>query len=146
MYYRSTGSQKKLIEGCLQTLRKLDCCEVEFTPAGSNKKSHDGVLRLLRTGERFDYVVEVKHRSAISKAQILLYKLNAMESTGHPVMLFADYVHEQLSEYLREKQIEFVDLAGNVYINRPSFYIFILGRKSVQTPEKTTRAFQATGL
>jgi hypothetical protein len=146
MYNRSIGTQKKLIEGCLQNLRKLDCCEVEFTPPDSNKKSHDGLLQLFRTEEQFEYVVEVKHRPTISKASILLHKLTERRSITCPVMLFADYIHEQLGEYFRENQIEFVDLAGNIYINRPSLYVFIVGRKMLQTQEKTTRAFQATGL
>ena len=146
MNKRSEKLKKKLIESCLQNLRKFDCYKVELTPPGSIKKSHDGLLRLFRTGEQFNYVVDVKHRPTMSKAEILLYTLNAVGSEGHPVMLFADYIHEQMGEYFRKNQIEFIDLAGNVYINRPSLNVFILGRKAVQTPEKTTRAFQATGL
>jgi hypothetical protein len=145
MHRGSVETEKNLIEGCLEILRKLDCCKVSFTPPES-KEFYDGLLRLSRTGEEFNYIVEVKHRPSMSKAGIILYKLRAIESKGRSVLLFTDYIHEQLAEYLRENKVEFVDLAGNVYINRPSLYVFITGRKSVQAPEKPTRAFQATGL
>ena len=142
---RSSGTEKRLIEGCLQILRELDGCTAEYSPPATNE-SHDGLLRLFRAGEKYDYIIAVKHRPTMSNAAIILNKFKAIESTKCPKLLFADYVHEELAEYFRENKMEFVDLAGNVHINRPSMYVFVCGRKNVQMLEKTTRAFQVTGL
>jgi hypothetical protein len=146
MYKKSVGTQQKIIEGCLQNLRKLDCCEVEFTSQENNKKLYDGLLRLFRNEEQFEYLIDIKRRPTMSKAAMFLHKLRDRRSITYPFMIFSDYIHEQLGEHLRENNIEFVDLAGNIFINRPSLYIYVLGRKVELMPEKTTRAFQATGL
>jgi hypothetical protein len=138
-------AKKELVDGCLEVLRNLKCCEVEFhRPEAADY--HDGLLRLLGPGGEVEYTVEIKQGLTKPTAAMLVHKLNALERKRLPALLFTDYVHQQLGEKLREDGVEFVDLAGNAYLNRPWLYVFVTGRKRIRAPERPTRAFQATGL
>ena len=66
-------------------------------------------------------------------------------------MLLADYINPNMGERLKEAHIQFIDTAGNAYINQPPVYIYIKGnRPELNVGErgkaKTGRAFQATGM
>lgn len=138
--------QQRLIAGCLKTIEDLGCCKVKFNPAKA-MEDHDGRLRLIGPGGRhIDYLVEAKQTLTGSRAEILLYRINTLQSQGLPVLLFTDYIHEKLAEDLRKNKVEFVDAAGNVFINRPSIYVYVIGRRRALAPERPTRAFQPTGL
>jgi hypothetical protein len=141
---RNQGTQETIINGCLEALKKLDCCNVEFIPPKSGE-SHDGTVRMARAGEKFEYAVEVKRELTKAKADILLHLIRRLDF-HRPVLIFADYVHEELAKYFKENQTEFVDVAGNAYLNRPPLFIFVVGQRRALVLEKPTRAFQATGL
>ena len=138
-------TKKELVDGCLEVLRNLKCCEVEFhRPKAA--AYHDGLLRLLGQGGEVEYTVEIKQGLTKPTAAMLVHKLRAWDQKQQPVLLFTDYVHQKLGERLREDGVEFVDLAGNAYLNRPWLYVFVTGRRRIRAPERPTRAFQATGL
>ncbi|MHB9074684.1 MAG: type IV toxin-antitoxin system AbiEi family antitoxin [Desulfobaccales bacterium] len=141
---RNQGTREDLIKGCLETLKKLDCCDVEFIPPEGGE-SHDGMVRLVRSGEQLEYTIEIKQQLTKTKAGILLHLLRRVE-LNTPLLIFTDYIHIELAQYFRENRIEFVDVAGNAYLNRPPLFIFVVGQKRALVLEKPTRAFQATGL
>jgi hypothetical protein len=140
---RNSDIREGLIEGCLQTLKKLNCCSVEFI-APRDADSLDGILRLTRSGEQLEYTIEVKQQLTQTRAAIILHRFRG--SWNRPILIFTEYVHGGLSEYLKENQMEFVDTAGNAYLNRSSLLIYVVGQKCTMAIEKPTRAFQASGL
>lgn len=64
------------------------------------------------------------------------------------VIVVAREVTAELAERLRENNVQFMDEAGNAYINKPPMYIFIKGnrRKKAAAAPTTGRAFKQTGL
>ncbi len=141
---RNRTAQENLIKGCLDTLKKLDCCNIEFIPPEEGEP-HDGLVRLTRSGEQLEYAIEIKQQLTKTKADILLHRLRGAES-NYPLLIFADYVHIDLAQHFRENHLEFVDAAGNAYLNRPPLFVFVVGKKRALALERPTRAFQATGL
>ena len=109
-------TRNKLIDECIETLKKLDCCEVEFLPADA-KDYHDALIRFSGPWGEIKYAIEAKQSFSGPKAAILIHKLSAVKSQGLPILLFADYVPEELAEDLRKNKIEFVDSAGNAYLS-----------------------------
>lgn len=63
-------------------------------------------------------------------------------------VLVTRYVPAPLAEDLKEMDVQFMDTAGNAYINNPPVYLFIKGNKPVKTPEMepADRAFHTMGL
>ena len=66
-------------------------------------------------------------------------------------LLVADYINRNMGEQLKEADVQFIDTAGNAYINQRPIYIYINGNKPqkaivAKAPLKTNRAFQPTGM
>jgi hypothetical protein len=61
-------------------------------------------------------------------------------------LLITDYIRPGEAESLKHNKVEFIDTAGNVYLNQPPLYVDIIGRKKPEKPLRAKRAFQKTGL
>jgi hypothetical protein len=63
-------------------------------------------------------------------------------------LLVADHVTPPLADALRTEGIEFIDTAGNAFLNRPPLLVFVKGQRPTRQHPITEggRAFQATGL
>ena len=67
---------------------------------------------------------------------------------GKPGILVTRHVTPPMAEKLKELNIAFIDTAGNAYINKPPFFVYIIGQKKKEIPaaETIVRAFRPTGL
>lgn len=67
-----------------------------------------------------------------------------------PALLVAPHVDPARAERLREAGIPFIDAAGNAYLERNGFYIYVTGRKPLPglaaVASKNIRAFAGAGL
>ena len=101
----------------------------------------------LRTGEdRVRYAVEFKRGVRPATLGAVLHQFQTMK--GHP-LLVTDYVTPPLADELRAREVEFIDTAGNAYLNRPPVFVFVKGQKPEPAPRHLAergRTFQATGL
>jgi len=91
------------------------------------------------------YYVVIKHN--INNAVIALL-LQHKKNLKHPILLITRYVNNNKAEELRKNGIQFMDTAGNVYINYYPIYIFIKGNKlqDIFYKNKQHRAFEPGGL
>jgi len=68
---------------------------------------------------------------------------------GRDGLLVADHVTPPMAERLREKGIQFIDAAGNAFLDQPPLYVWVKGekpRKTAKPRQATGRAFAPTGL
>jgi hypothetical protein len=118
---------------------------LEWEPMLKHGIRLDRLIRMVIYGKELRYYAEIK--AIVTKAQKLLLLLHR-EDLQYPIFLVARHVNAEMAEELRKNKIEFIDTAGNAFINQHPVYIFIKGNR----PPKTTaqapvkRAFKATGL
>lgn len=74
-----------------------------------------------------EYTVEVKKWAQHINFGALVYQLEELPGRK---LLVADYINQQLAQRLQEAGIEFMDAAGNAYVNQPDTYIYIRGNKA----------------
>ena len=113
---------------------------------GRKAKGADGFLLIDEIGEKF--VVVIKKWAANTPVGTLINKMKdpGMLEAG---ILIADYINPRMAEKLKAEDIQFLDTAGNAYLNKLPIYIYITGKKPDEKPalEKPKgRAFQATGM
>ena len=104
----------------------------------------DYLLRIVMEGKEIRYYAEIK--ANVTKAD----KLLAMMRQGdldHPLLLVTKYINPQLADELKQNGTEFIDTAGNAFINQPPLYIFVKGNKPefVKVPPPK-RVFKPAGL
>ena len=89
---------------------------------------------------------------AVVKTNIIPTSIGATIGRLTPVLpkglLLTRYVPPTLAETLREKGVQFLDAAGNAYLNVPPLFVFIKGNRPTMAAGvvKTKRAFQSSGL
>ena len=95
--------------------------------------------------KRVQYYVEIKRNLQRPYVGLIIHRRNFIPG---PFLLVADYVNEPMAEDLKKNKIEFIDAAGNAYINQPPLYIYIKGNKPQDKRLEAVRdrAFRGTGL
>lgn len=119
---------------------------IEEKPTGRlNQKIGDAVLRLHAHGAKQQFFAEVK-RTLTNAA--LGVALGELDQHGTTRILVTEYVNPNMADRLRRLNVPFIDTAGNVYVNYPPFFAYVKGQAppKLDKSQRTTRAFQATGL
>lgn len=103
----------------------------------------DGELHLTLQNRRVHFYAEVKNELR----QHHLDALIKFAKKYQPLIVIADNIFPTLKKTLRERNINYLDTAGNIYVNAKGQYIFIDGNKPTEEKKTTTnRAFTKTGL
>lgn len=117
----------------------------EIEPIHGGELHGDWLLRVVTENMETNYYAEIKANVTNAVKLVLIMQKNRLR---HPLMLVAKYVNAEMAEQLRQENIEFIDTAGNAFINQPPLYIFVKGNRPPKKPIQTTlrRAFKPTGL
>lgn len=108
----------------------------------------DRLLRILIQDTELHFHAEIKANIPnITLAGVLIYNLKRVQHR-HNMLLVTRYVTAQLADNLKEENIQFIDAAGNAYINQPPLYIFVKGNKlpEILRPVPQKRVFKPAGL
>lgn len=103
---------------------------------------------LIDLGPYKEIHVEVKRHAPQAHVGTLI---NQIQRLPTPAVLVADYINPNMAEKLKHENVQFMDTAGNAYINLEPIYIFITGKKQNKENiapfrHKTNRAFEPKGL
>jgi hypothetical protein len=139
--------ENELLELALEALRKNLPGQAQIKtvkPLRDPKLLVDYLLRIVIKGKEIRYYVEIKANA--TKADKLLLIMRKGEF-AHPLLLVTKYINTQLADELKQNGTEFIDTAGNAFINQHPLYIFVKGNKPdiVKTPP-TKRIFKPAGL
>lgn len=105
----------------------------------------DWLLRITVQGTELRFYAEVK--TNITKAGIGMILLQKAKFP-YQTLLVTRHVTAQMAEQLKQDDIQFIDTAGNAYINQPPLYIFVKGNKppDIFRHPPLKRAFKPAGL
>ncbi|MBI5730230.1 MAG: hypothetical protein HY963_03745 [Ignavibacteriales bacterium] len=137
--------EEKIITGALKKFTEytnLDCSLVEET-GDQRVEILQGTTNVNSKSIILDTVV-VPHITS----QNIEWALAKVRNTNSEVILFTRYLTISLSELLHRQKIQFMDIAGNCYINTAGILIYISGKKLAAQDdyrEKTNLAFNAAG-
>jgi hypothetical protein len=141
--------ENKILDAAINALKKNIALNVEIeTEAVEQRKTTNRILRIKVDGVELHYYAEVKvNIPNITLAGVVIYKLKQAE-LPHDVLLVTRYVTAQLADQLKQENIQFIDTAGNAYINQLPLYIYVKGNKIPEAflPIPHKRAFKPTGL
>jgi len=139
--------ENELLELALEALRNNLPGQAEIKtvkPLRALRLRADYLLRIVMRGKEIRYYAEIK--ANVTKADKLLAMMRKGEF-DHPLLLVTKYINTQLADELKQNGTEFIDTAGNMFINQPPLYIFVKGNKpdivKVPPPKRT---FKPAGL
>ena len=92
-------------------------------------KHIDAIIQMPDNGVRL--VAEIKKWTTQANLGAVINQINNLAEPGQG-LLIADYINPNMGERLKEADIQFLDTAGNAYINQRQVYIYIKGNKPQQ--------------
>lgn len=119
--------------------------EIEEKEKNINGFRFDKLVKFKYQKKGLFYYVEIKPN--INNA-VIAFLLQHKKILQHPLLLITRHVNNNKAEELKKNGIQFMDTAGNAYINYYPIYIFIKGNKPPDIFFKNTqhRAFKPSGL
>lgn len=110
----------------------------------SNRANYDALLTVNHT----QFVVESRAAVRTSNQGLILSQLEELKiNNSRPIILIAEYISKKATQELKERGINYIDVAGNAYIKHQDLVIFIEGQKNTKKDKTNqSRAFQETGL
>lgn len=109
----------------------------------------DTHLRITKDKQHTDYAVEVKRHVTPQTLGAVVAQLKHRAAAGNqPPLLVTAHITAPMADQLAALNQQFVDAAGNIYLDAPGMFVLITGRK----PEKQTvaerpgRAFGPVGI
>ena len=106
----------------------------------------DAFVFLKENGQK--YAVEIKKWAQNTNLGAIVNQVNQLPGQG---LLVADFVNPKMAEKLREQNVQFIDAAGNAFINALPVYVYVTGNRrrieaTVITNDGAKRAFEPKGL
>ncbi len=144
----NTNMEEEIFQLAFETLRKnipgLEVVPMQMEPLITAYRPNRRV-KIVIQDKTLNYYAEIKTIvTKVHKLQILMYK----EKMEYPPLLIAKYINAQMAEQLKNDGIEFIDTAGNMFLNQPPLFIFVRGNKPLGITEQvhTKRIFKPAGL
>ena len=125
-----------LLNDCLKHLKVLPNIEASIdtkalTIAGVNA---DGILTINTHQQSVQYIYKTQLFVTNTIAELAIsYCKYLEEKTGQKVILFVRYLSNAVIDRFLKHNIEFIDTAGNIYLNSPATYILIRGQRPPTT-------------
>jgi hypothetical protein len=120
-----------LIERATAELKQLGLdVDAIAPPANAPLYLADAWLGVGNGAALVDYAVNAKSRLTPATLGAATMQLqHAAATTGHPVLLVTEYLTPPMAKKLREQKQQFVDAAGNIYLEGPGLLVYVTGRK-----------------
>lgn len=101
----------------------------------------------IRGYEPLQFAAEIKKWAQQANFGAVIEQVKRLPMRG---ILVAEYVNPKMAERLKEEDVQFIDTAGNAYINADPLFIYIKGNKNkkeiINKKEAKRRAFTQAGL
>lgn len=119
--------EKRIFEKALGEFNKATDIElIPQTEVSGEPGDPSAYLRIAPRGKGGEFAVDVKLTVTRASIGIIEQELNRFQKKG---LLVTQYVTASIADLLRMMEIQFIDAAGNAYVNAPSLYVFIKGNK-----------------
>lgn len=108
------------------------------------KYEFDGIIDI----NKHIFTVEIKNELRKEHKSFLIISLEKLQrSTSHPILVIAKYIAADVALELKEKNINYLDVAGNCFIKYQDLFLHIKGQKvHKEEKKKQGNAFQEVGI
>jgi hypothetical protein len=141
-----------LIQSCAAAIRAaLGDAKVDFNANSAQQvgtdggiEHPDGEMTIQGPWGTLDFTLESKRRVTTENIRPLIAHMRRKRIT-RPLMM-SEYINPEMAVFLRKQQINFADVAGNIYLNAPPLFVWQHGFKREPPTNRPQRLFQVVGL
>ena len=110
----------------------------------TSRANYDAILNI----KNIQFVVEAKSAMRTSNQGLVLSQLEEIRNQSNkPIILIAQYISKEAANQLKEREFNYIDVAGNAFVKKDDLVIYIEGQKRrTVTLTNQSRAFQEAGV
>lgn len=137
--------EKEILIKAIEKIRETIAIEVDFLPNTQNNLRYDGMINFKYGDMEWEFFIEIKRH--VNEANIGVLIKN-FQNNLDKLIIVTEYIFPNIAADFREKGIQYIDTAGNIYINQLPLYIERTGRKPKEIPprKKTKRFLKPAGM
>jgi hypothetical protein len=144
-----TDPEREMLERAIVALKESTGLNVRMELPAKREKSEneDGaIIGLSHEDHRWDFSAIIKKTLTNDILGYVIAELR--EARSQPGVLITRYVTPNQAEKLRRANAQFIDTAGNAFLNQPPLFVLVTGnRRSEDTVKaRPARSFSATGI
>lgn len=111
----------------------------------AHDQGYDFIIKGELHGQKLTWCAQIQKR--LTKA-LELQALIQKDQTPHPLLLVTNYVNNEAAARLHGGGIQFIDMAGNAYLDQPPLYVLVKGNKPDEEEiiQPAGRLFKGVGL
>lgn len=118
--------EKEMLTQAVKALEKTAGLKIAILKYEPFRVQADAYAKLRVNDKEYEYVVEIKN---VDRFAALGQVKHQLEAFIHRPLLIARRLTGEAADKCRELDLNFIDLAGNAYINEPGLLLFIKGQK-----------------
>ncbi len=136
----------QIIHDSIKTIRTIPQATIEFMLQKVGGP-FAGTFRLSGPWGDHHYYIKVVPKLTPALADLVIHQIKTSPAPlNSSPLLVSHYISPQMAARLKQKEIEYADCAGNLYLNQMPLYIEIGGQKHPQKPPGADRLFRPAGL
>ncbi|MBB5347673.1 type IV toxin-antitoxin system AbiEi family antitoxin [Desulfoprunum benzoelyticum] len=144
--HNPAAENEVILHQALDALKKLVPLEYEVEPDPNlREQGYDCAVRAQVFGLQIVWRVQVRNRFTRAVEFLALIDNDKAQS---PFLTATRYVSPEAAARLHARGVQFIDTAGNAFINQPPLFIFVTGNrpKTAETAVPAVRLFKGVGL
>lgn len=120
--------ENEMLDQAIDALRRTAGLEIDVTKLNTHGfiNRADGFINVTINQRTYAFVVEVKNVDRFAMVAQVKHQLEMFEERP---LLIAPKLTDTAADKCKELGLNFIDLAGNTYINEPGLFLFIKGQK-----------------
>lgn len=132
--------EKEILKEAIGKIRETIAIEVDFLPNTQNNLRYDGMINFKYGTMEWEFYVEIKRYLNDANIGVLIRNF---QNDLDKLIIVTEYIFPTIATEFREKGIQYIDTAGNIYINQLPLYIERTGKKpkEIQTRKKKKKRF-----
>lgn len=136
----------QIIHESMKTIQGLPGAKIEFMLQKIGGP-FSGTFRLSGPWGDYYYYIKVIPKLTPMVADLVIHQIRtSVAPKDSKPLLVSHYISPKMAALMKQKEIEYVDCAGNLYLNRLPLYIEIGGQKHASKAPGADRLFRPAGL
>jgi hypothetical protein len=135
---RAAARETRILADALEALTRvvgLTARTLEREPVTANGTRPDATIEVEYAQKRHRYYVDVK---TVDRKVTLNQAKQDLDRYGKQGLVVAPYLTAELANYCREIDLQFIDAAGNAYLQGPGMFVHVRGERPPALDKATT--------
>lgn len=128
--------EKEILTEVIGKIRETIAIEVDYLPNTQNNLRYDGIVNFRYGGMEWEFFIEIKRHLNEANVGVLIKNF---QNVLDKLIIVTEYIFPAIAAEFREKGIQYMDTAGNIYINQLPLYIERIGRKPKEIPRRNKK-------